>query len=153
MHGSVTSSLKQTHFLAPQVSVASANPALSCAKKFPTFVRTIPPEHFQNAGRVAIVKFYQWKRVAVLWERLDTFQGLANDLVYRLKKAGVQIITFESFSKDSELQLENIQVHCQIHFSQSAHIYLLCKTSFIQNGGRFYIKWKLLLKCIFLLVK
>lgn len=90
--------------------MASANPALSCWKFFPTFMRTIPPEHFQNKGRVAIVKHFKWNRVAVLREDMDTFQGLSNDLVYRLKKAGVTVASYQTFSKDAELQIEELQV-------------------------------------------
>ena len=72
-----------------KVAMAGANPALSCAKIFPTFMRTIPPEHFQNQGRVAIVKHFKWRRVAILRENMDTYQGLSNDLVKRLKKTGL----------------------------------------------------------------
>ena len=43
--------------------MAGANPALSYAKIFSTFMHTIPPEHFQNQGRVAIVKHFKWRRV------------------------------------------------------------------------------------------
>lgn len=90
--------------------MASANPALSCGKIFPTFIRTIPPEHFQNRGRVAIVKHFKWERVAILREKLDTFEGLSNDLVARLKKAGVTVASYDTFSNDAELQIERLQV-------------------------------------------
>jgi len=93
-----------------QVAMASANPALSCWKYFPTFIRTIPPEHFQDKGRVAIVKYFKWKKVAVLREDMDTFEGLSNDLVYRLKKAGVEVSSYQTFSNDAELQIEELQV-------------------------------------------
>ena len=97
-------------FLNNQVAMASANPALSCWKYFPTFIRTIPPEHFQNKGRVAIVKYFKWKKVAVLREDMDTFEGLSNDLVYRLKKAGVEVMSYQTFSNDAEIQIEDLQV-------------------------------------------
>ena len=90
--------------------MATANPALSCKKYFPTFIRPIPPEHFQNQGRVAIMKMFKWGRVAVLREAKDTYQGLANDLVPRLKKAGVVVSLYESFKEDPELQIEALQV-------------------------------------------
>lgn len=90
--------------------MASANPALSCWKFFPTFVRTIPPELFQNRGRVAIVKHFKWHRVAVLRENMDTFEGLSNDLVYRLKKAGVEVASYDTFTDNAELQIEALQV-------------------------------------------
>ncbi|XP_067036443.1 gamma-aminobutyric acid type B receptor subunit 2-like [Acropora muricata] len=92
-----------------QVAIANANPALSCKNFFPTFMRTIPPEHFQNQGRVAMTKLFKWKRVAVLREALDTYQGLANDLVKRLKKDGVTVSLYESFEKDPELQIEALK--------------------------------------------
>ncbi|XP_078354301.1 gamma-aminobutyric acid type B receptor subunit 2-like [Oculina patagonica] len=92
-----------------QVAMASANPALSCWKFFPTFIRTIPPEHFQNKGRVAIVKHFKWRRVAVLREDMDTFEGLSNDLVSRLKKAGITVSSYQTFSNDAELQIEELQ--------------------------------------------
>lgn len=90
--------------------MATVNPALSCSKYYPTFMRTIPPEHFQNEGRVALVKLFKWGRVAVLREGTDTYQGLSNDLVKRLKKAGVMVSPYESFQKDPELQIEALQV-------------------------------------------
>ena len=93
-----------------KVAIANANPALSCKNFFPTFMRTIPPEHFQNQGRVAMTKMFKWKRVAVLREALDTYQGLANDLVKRLKKDGVTVSLYESFEKDPELQIEALKV-------------------------------------------
>ena len=93
-----------------KVAIANANPALSCKNFFPTFMRTIPPEHFQNQGRVAMTKLFKWKRVAVLREALDTYQGLANDLVKRLKKDGVTVSLYESFEKDPELQIEALKV-------------------------------------------
>ena len=71
---------------------------------------TIPPEHFQNQGRVAILKMFKWGRVAVLREKMDTYEGLSNDLVQRLKKAGVVVTFYDSFESDPELQIENIQV-------------------------------------------
>ncbi|XP_015762413.1 PREDICTED: gamma-aminobutyric acid type B receptor subunit 1-like [Acropora digitifera] len=92
-----------------QVAIANANPALSCKNFFPTFMRTIPPEHFQNQGRVAMTKLFKWKRVAVLREALDTYQGLANDLVKRLKDDGVTVSLYESFEKDPELQIEALK--------------------------------------------
>ena len=90
--------------------MAAANPALSCGKFFPTFIRTIPPEHLQNQGRVAIVKHFKWERVAVLRQNMDTFQGLSNDLVSRLKKAGITVSSYQTFSNDAELQIEELQV-------------------------------------------
>ena len=90
--------------------MATANPSLSCKRDYATFVRTIPPEHFQNKGRVAIVKMFKWGRVAVLRENMDTYQGLSNDLVARLKKAGIVVSLYETFEKDPNLQIEAIQV-------------------------------------------
>lgn len=48
--------------------------------------------------------------MAVLREALDTYQGLANDLVNRLKKDGVTVSLYESFEKDPELQIEALKV-------------------------------------------
>ena len=90
--------------------MAGANPALSYAKIFSTFMHTIPPEHFQNQGRAAIVKHFKWRRVAILRENMDTYQGLSNDLVKRLKKAGIQLASYQTFTGNAELQIENIQV-------------------------------------------
>ena len=69
-----------------KVAMAGANPALSYAKIFSTFMHTIPPEHFQNQGRVAIGKHFKWRRVAILRENMDTYQGFSNDLVKKVEK-------------------------------------------------------------------
>ena len=71
------------------MAMAGANPALSYAKIFSTFMHTIAPEHFQNQGRVAIVKQFKWRRLAILRENMDTYQGFSNDLAKRLKKTGI----------------------------------------------------------------
>lgn len=92
-----------------QVAMANANPALSCKKLYPTFMRTIPPEHRQNQGRVAMLKMFKWRRVAVLREAMDTYQGLANDLVKWLRIDGVMVSLYESFENDPGLQLEALQ--------------------------------------------
>ena len=93
-----------------KIAMANANPALSCKKLYPTFMRTIPPEHRQNQGRVAMLKMFKWRRVAVLREAMDTYQGLANDLVKWLKMDGVMVSLYESFENDPGLQLEALQV-------------------------------------------
>ena len=90
--------------------MATANPSLSCKRIFPTFVNTIPPEHKQNLGRVGIVKHFGWKAVGILRESRDTFQGLANDLVEKLEKSMINITTYETFTKDPAIQLENLKV-------------------------------------------
>ena len=90
--------------------MATASPALSCKKIYPTFVRTIPPEHQQNKGRVSIVKHFGWGTVGVLREDLDTYRGMANALVETLRKTRVQITTSENLSKDPSIQIDNLKV-------------------------------------------
>ena len=48
--------------------------------------------------------------MAILRENMDTYQGLSNDLVKRLKKTGIQLASYQTFTGNAELQIENIQV-------------------------------------------
>ncbi|XP_020912676.1 gamma-aminobutyric acid type B receptor subunit 2-like [Exaiptasia diaphana] len=93
-----------------QISMANANPALGCKKIYKTFVRTVPPEHYQNMGRVGLIQKFDWHQVGIVQESLDTFLGLANDLVKRLKKANISIVSHEIFKGDGgSLAIENLK--------------------------------------------
>lgn len=98
--------------------MATANPALSCKKIYPTFIRTVPPEHYQNMGRVGLIQHFGWSKVAIVQQSLDTYLGLSNDLIKRLKKADIHIITHEIF-KDNEatLAIENVKVRLTYLFT------------------------------------
>ncbi|KAK3723819.1 hypothetical protein QZH41_019497, partial [Actinostola sp. cb2023] len=101
---------KAVHFYnLVQISMANANPGLSCKKTYKTFVRTVPPEHYQNMGRVGLVRAFKWGHVAIVQQSLDTYLGLSNDLISKLKKANIAIISHEIFKKDVRHALENIK--------------------------------------------
>lgn len=51
-----------------QVSYSSTSPSLSDKKKYNRFFRTIPNEVFVSRARYAIMKRYNWKKVALLYE-------------------------------------------------------------------------------------
>jgi len=51
-----------------QVSYSSVSPSLSNKKKYGRFFRTIPYEVFVSRARYAIMKKYNWRKVALLYE-------------------------------------------------------------------------------------
>jgi D-ribose pyranose/furanose isomerase RbsD len=61
-------------------------------------------------GRVGMLTAFNWSNVAVVQESLDTYQGLSNDLITRLKKAKINVVSHETFKGNATNSLENIKV-------------------------------------------
>uniref|UniRef100_A0A3B5KMK1 G-protein coupled receptors family 3 profile domain-containing protein n=1 Tax=Takifugu rubripes TaxID=31033 RepID=A0A3B5KMK1_TAKRU len=54
-------------FSIPQVSHLSTCACLSDKKKYPTFFRTVPSDHFQISGLVQLLKFFDWRWVGIVY--------------------------------------------------------------------------------------
>ena len=50
----------------PQISYSSTSPSLSNKANFPSFLRTIPPDHVQAQVMADIVSFYNWTYVSTI---------------------------------------------------------------------------------------
>ena len=66
-----------------QISYSAGSPALGDRKKYKTLFRTIPSDFNYNPARVAIMKHFNWSRVAVLFqtERSNYFSLVSLQLV------------------------------------------------------------------------
>lgn len=50
----------------PQISYSSTSPSLSNKANFPSFLRTIPPDHIQAQVMADLVTFYKWSYVSTI---------------------------------------------------------------------------------------
>lgn len=50
----------------PQISYSSTSPSLSNKANFPSFLRTIPPDHIQTQVMADLVTFYNWSYVSTI---------------------------------------------------------------------------------------
>ena len=62
-----------THLHTMQLSYGASSPSLSSTEMFPNFFRTIPSEVQSNSARFALMKKFNWERVATLHETQTIF--------------------------------------------------------------------------------
>ncbi|CAK9302690.1 unnamed protein product [Gordionus sp. m RMFG-2023] len=91
------------------LSYGASSPALSNRKRFPTFFRTHPSQALHNPTRVVLFKKYGWKRIAILQELQELFTSTAEDLEHRLKMAGMEVMTRQSFISDPVDAVKNLK--------------------------------------------
>ena len=60
-----------------QVSYGASSFYLSNKEKYPLFFRTVPPEEGHNDGRVAVLKYFKWDRIAILTEREPYYEAVS----------------------------------------------------------------------------
>jgi hypothetical protein len=58
----------QVKWLYLQISHATESPLLSDREKYPTFLRMLITDMSHNAVRVALIRHFNWTRVAILYE-------------------------------------------------------------------------------------
>ena len=56
-----------------QISYGSSSPILSNRKRFPNFFRLVMPDQKLNAAKIAMMKKYNWKKVATINQALEFF--------------------------------------------------------------------------------
>ena len=74
-----------------QISYGSSSPTLSDRDMFPTFFRTIPSETQSNSARFALMKRYNWTKVATLHETRNVFT-LVSWTVYSISSPTTQTL-------------------------------------------------------------
>ena len=74
-----------------QISYGSSSPTLSDRDMFPTFFRTIPSETQSNSARFALMKRYNWTKVATLHETRNVFT-LVSWTVYSISSPTTQAL-------------------------------------------------------------
>lgn len=59
--------------LSSQVSSMATSTALSNRALYPYFFRCVPTESLFNLARMAIIRTYGWRRLAIIYEQYDIF--------------------------------------------------------------------------------
>ncbi|CAH3180504.1 unnamed protein product [Porites lobata] len=93
-----------------QVSYGAASAYLSDKEKYPLFFRTIPPDKAQNLGRLAILKHFNWKKVAIITESESYYQAAYDSLKTLLAENNLSIIVHESLGEGEESHQSSIKV-------------------------------------------
>ena len=56
-----------------QIGYSASSPQFSNKEKYPLYFRTATSETMENPARVALLKHFKWKRVALIVENFDIF--------------------------------------------------------------------------------
>ena len=98
-------------FYFPQIGFSNSSPLLSSKAVFPLYFRTNPSEKFSNLGRIAILRRFSWKKVAILQQNNDVFTGISNSLVDLLSAANLTVLAYESFKDHPKFAIKNLKVN------------------------------------------
>ena len=60
-------------FFFSQIGYSTSSPLFSDKEKFPLYFRTSTSETMENPSRVALLKQFNWKKVALLVQNLDIY--------------------------------------------------------------------------------
>ncbi|XP_049439354.1 gamma-aminobutyric acid type B receptor subunit 2-like [Epinephelus fuscoguttatus] len=83
-----------------QVSFAAASPSLSNRKWYGNLFSTVPSDRALNQATVKLLQRYKWTRVGIITQDRPRLSEMKKDLMRQLLKAGVQVVSTESFSED-----------------------------------------------------
>nr|XP_058964544.1 gamma-aminobutyric acid type B receptor subunit 2-like isoform X2 [Pocillopora verrucosa] len=78
-----------------QVGYGASSIYLSNKQKYPLFFRTVPPEKGHNSGRVAVLKYFKWMRIAILTEREPYYEAALASLTKPLEKNDMLVVAQE----------------------------------------------------------
>lgn len=94
-----------------QVSYSSTSPSLSDRTKYNRFFRTIPYEVFVSRARYAMMKQYNWRKVALLYETQTIYATAVQEFINSVNETGLQDITLlvRSFTRDPNIHLQRIK--------------------------------------------
>ncbi|XP_033644882.1 gamma-aminobutyric acid type B receptor subunit 1-like [Asterias rubens] len=113
--GAGCSSVAQTISLAAdlwniiQVSYSASSPALSVRNQYKSFFRTNAADSQYNFARLAMIKKFNWTRVATLHENQEVFSTSINDFSSALANSNIDLITSESFTTSPKEQVLNLK--------------------------------------------
>lgn len=65
--------LLELTFVFSQIGYSTSSPLFSDKGKFPLYFRTSTSETMENPSRVALLKQFNWKKVAILVQNLDIY--------------------------------------------------------------------------------
>ncbi|XP_035429605.1 gamma-aminobutyric acid type B receptor subunit 1 isoform X2 [Spodoptera frugiperda] len=87
----------------------ASSPALSDRARFPTLFRTHPSATVHNPTRIKLMQKFGWSRIAILQQAEEVFISTVEDLEAHCKKAGIEIVTRQSFLSDPADAVRNLR--------------------------------------------
>ncbi|RUS89252.1 hypothetical protein EGW08_002995, partial [Elysia chlorotica] len=88
-------------FRIPQISFFSTSAALSSRERFPYFLRTIPSDVYQAEAIIALVNFFGWKYVSIVYEESSYGMSGYNELENLIGQHDICFGAREKLMKDS----------------------------------------------------
>ncbi|XP_061164182.1 gamma-aminobutyric acid type B receptor subunit 1-like isoform X2 [Saccostrea echinata] len=87
----------------------SSSPSLSDRRRFPSFFRTHPSATLHNPARIKIFQKFGWSRIATIRQKEEVFSSTEEDLVKRIKAAGMEIVTRQEFLSNPSNAVANLK--------------------------------------------
>ncbi|XP_022105910.1 gamma-aminobutyric acid type B receptor subunit 1-like isoform X2 [Acanthaster planci] len=97
------------HWNLLQLSYAASSPELSNRLMYPRFFRMTPTDSALNVVRLAVIKKFNWTKVATLHQSRDIFSLAVSDFQRDAQSSGIDILAAEIFVEDPAQQLKNIE--------------------------------------------
>ncbi|KAM9733715.1 extracellular calcium-sensing receptor-like [Menidia menidia] len=73
----------------PQLSHLSTCACLSDKKRYPTFFRTVPSDHFQIIALIQLMKYFNWRWVGIIYSSSTYASEGTADFIQKAKKEGI----------------------------------------------------------------
>ncbi|XP_034404861.1 extracellular calcium-sensing receptor-like [Cyclopterus lumpus] len=128
----------------PQVSHLSTCACLSDKRRYPTFFRTVPSDHFQILGLVQLMKYFDWRWVGIIHsEGLYSAEGTAK-FHMEAKKEGICVEYTLPYSKTSQFKLKAIVK--TLRESSSKVVLLFLSLSYTKQAVLASVKRKIILQ-------
>ncbi|KAM7428279.1 hypothetical protein ABFA07_020719 [Porites harrisoni] len=89
-----------SYWQAVQIGYSTSSPSLSNKEKYPLYFRTSTSEIIENPARVALLKHFKWKRVALIVQQADIFELTVDDFIPMLRESNITVIATETFQND-----------------------------------------------------
>ncbi|XP_070566232.1 gamma-aminobutyric acid type B receptor subunit 2-like [Ptychodera flava] len=101
-----------SHYNLIQMSGMASSPDLSDRERYPLFTRLYPSDTILVNGWEALLRTFQWKRVAIILENVETFSRLLKELILLFEEyGGHDILTVEQVQhgQDPSVQIESLK--------------------------------------------
>jgi gamma-aminobutyric acid type B receptor len=94
-----------------QVSIDSSSPRLSDTDLYPLFVRPVPPDDSISPAIVALMKYFDWKYLAIVTQEEDLFTLTREALLEAVKKSNFETVFSSAFPTGQSPQniVENLK--------------------------------------------
>ncbi|XP_020613215.1 atrial natriuretic peptide receptor 1-like isoform X2 [Orbicella faveolata] len=86
-----TSARMAASFNKTMISYMCSNPEVSYKKLYPTFIRTFAIDTKLTPSLLSLLKYFNWKRVAIIYENVTKWIEMKNNMVKRLRAKGITV--------------------------------------------------------------